>query len=513
MGRAGELVGDALRAGNAQTGGVPLERLACGLVDGSLAEAASSAATLATVEGLRNDSRRCRRGDLFFAVPGTRDDGARYVEQAIERGAVAIVAARDAGIEVESLGVPVLRCRNVREVQARIAHRFHAEPSRALRCFGITGTNGKTTTARLLHSILRSAGHRAAFIGTTGIVHADDRRSANQHTTPGALDLTELLAEERAAGADSVVMEVSSHALVQHRTTGVAFCAALFTQLSREHLDYHGTVERYRDAKSVLFRDLGSDAAAVVNAEDPASWNLLRGCRASVRTFGQVPGASCSARNVRETADGSRFDWCGEFGSFPVRLPLAGRYNRMNALAAGTAALARGIAAEAVQQGLESVSIVEGRLERVPGASDFDVFVDYAHTDDALEKVLRTLRPLTKGRLITVFGCGGDRDRAKRPRMGRVAERLADTVVLTSDNPRSEDPAVIADEVLRGVRRRERVELELDRRQAIECALRRARAGDVVLIAGKGHETGQVVGDRVLPFDDRRVVEEILCRC
>ncbi len=469
-----------------------------------------------TVDSLCTDSRRASPGCLFFAVPGSALDGSSFVAEALERGAAAIVAPRGTALSPELAGrAPLLEVENVRHAKALAAHAFHGHPSTALRCVGVTGTKGKTTTASLLHSILAAAGERPSLLGTIEERIFGHEPRPSEQTTPDPLRLAELLAQARDSGGGAAVMEVSSHALDQERTTGVLFRAGVFTQLAREHLDYHRDVDHYRDSKAKLFEALDLESVAVVNAEDENGLEMVARSRARLVTYGLVPGAHVRAEEVLLDVAGTRFRLVADAASggaqFETSMSLVGRHNLMNALAACATAIGLGVEPAAIARGLADLPIVPGRLERVVAGQEFDVLVDYAHTDDALEKVLRLLRPITRGRLFTVFGCGGDRDGTKRPRMGRVAATLSDLVFVTSDNPRSEDPAQIVRDVVAGVPPGSAVEIELDRRRAIESALAQAKAGDVVLIAGKGHEEWQVVGGQKLPFDDRRVARELLC--
>jgi UDP-N-acetylmuramoyl-L-alanyl-D-glutamate--2,6-diaminopimelate ligase len=385
-----------------------------------------------------------------------------------------------------------------------------------MRLIGITGTNGKTTVAWLLRRILQTAGHRAALLGT---VEYDlvGRRQAARLTTPASLELCRDLAAAREAGATYGVLEVSSHALDQRRTDGLRFTAAVFTNLSGDHLDYHGTPEAYLAAKRRLFEGLDGDAFAVVNRDDPASRSIVAASDAPVRTFGiDSPGLDVSARIQTVDLLGSAFLLKGRSFEVDVKSPLIGRHNVLNILAAAAVAEALGIAPETICEGVAQVSGVPGRLQRAepdpsrPGP--FSVLVDYAHTDDAMRNVLEALRPLTRGRLICVFGCGGDRDRTKRPRMAAVVGRIADIAYVTSDNPRTEDPRRIIDGILPGFGSQPgcRVEVQVDRKSAVEAAISEARSGDTVLIAGKGHENYQLVGGKVLSFDDVEVARRCL---
>jgi UDP-N-acetylmuramoyl-L-alanyl-D-glutamate--2,6-diaminopimelate ligase len=462
------------------------------------------------VSGLCSDSRVTAKGDLFIAGIGTKDDGLQHVEEALARGAVAVLAARrPAGVN----GTACVAVSDVPLAKALIANAFFGQPSRRLDTIGVTGTNGKTTTTFMLRSILTMDGRGTGLIGTLG-AWIGGRHEPLRHTTPDAIELQRLLARMVDENLSTAVMEVSSHALMQRRAHGVAFDAAIFTNLTPDHLDYHGTMEAYAAAKRRLFEDLSSDAVAVLNADDPATRLYRLSTPARVLSFGLDAPADVTARVARLDGDGTRLELIAPelCKPFDLSLRLVGRHNVMNALGAATAALALGLPPSAVATGLESLSSVPGRLEPVCCGQDFRVLVDYAHTPDALEKVLDLLRPLTPGKLRVVFGCGGDRDRGKRPLMGRVVAARADQLYVTSDNPRGEDPEAILDEILDGIPpgRRGAILRQADRREAIARACAECQPGDVLLIAGKGHETTQTIGDRVLPFDDRAVAREIL---
>ena len=462
------------------------------------------------VSGLCSDSRAVVKGDLFIAGIGTRDDGLAHVEEALAKGAVAVLAAR------RPVGINGTACITVGDVplaKALVANAFFGHPSRRLDTIGVTGTNGKTTTTFMLRSILTMDGRGTGLVGTLG-AWIGGRHEPLRHTTPDAIELQRLLARMVDENLSAAVMEVSSHALMQRRAHGIAFDAAIFTNLTPDHLDYHGTMEAYAAAKGRLFEELSESAVAVLNADDPASRLYRLSTPARVLTFGLSTQADVTARISRLDGDGTRLLLVApELGPpIDIHLRLIGRHNVMNALGAATAALALGLPASAVATGLESLPAVPGRLEPVCCGQDFRVLVDYAHTPDALEKVLDLLRPLTLGALRVVFGCGGDRDRTKRPVMGRAVAARADALYVTSDNPRSEDPEAILDEVLAGIplERRGATVREVDRREAIRRACAESRPGDVLLIAGKGHETTQTIGARVLPFDDRAVAREVL---
>lgn len=428
-------------------------------------------------------------GALFCCLRGARVDGHDLAPAAVAAGASAVLCER-----VLPVDVPQVVVRDVRAAMARVAAAFHGHPSRALTVVGVTGTNGKTTTTHMIAAVLAAAGREARVLGTLSGL-------AGPPTTPDAPALQSRLAAFRDEGAEVVAMEVSSHALAQRRVDATRFAVAVFTNLSQDHLEFHGTMEEYFRAKARLFEpDLA--ALAVVNADDDHGRRLLGEAPVPMRAF-----SLADAQDLRVRLTSSEFRWRGA----DVRLPLGGRFNVSNALAAATVAEVLGVDPETVARGLSSVPTIAGRFESVDAGQPFAVIVDYAHTPDGLEQVLQTARAgVGDGRVIIVFGCGGERDRGKRPLMGRVATHLADLAVLTSDNPRSEDPWEILDEVRQGAAPDAALIVEEDRRAAIGVALDAARPGDVVVIAGKGHETGQVVGDRVLPFDDRVVARELL---
>jgi len=468
------------------------------------------------------DSRRVGVGDLFAALPGEKADGARFLTDAAARGAVAVLTPHGLDLRTVTIDMPGLHLvqwthRDARRVVGRAAALVHGRPADALSVVGVTGTNGKTTTAHVLGQLLERAGMRPAVLGTAGHRLAGGTVLPASHTTPDAPDLQRILERHLGAGGASVVMEVSSHALAQERTAGVPFRAGVFTNLSREHLDYHGDMASYARAKERLFEGLAPDAAAILNRDDPA-WERMKDAAersgARVLTYATRCRADLCATRLRAEAGGTRIVLAG-MGVVPteLRLALRGRYNVENALAAAAAALWLGVEPAAILAGLAATRGAPGRLEPVDtDGRGFDVFVDYAHTPDALDRVLRVLREgLTGGRLIAVFGCGGDRDRGKRPLMGRTVAALADVAVVTSDNPRGEDPEGIVGEIVRGMGSSSIENIvEVDRRRAIRRALEIARPGDVVLVAGKGHEELQIVADRELRFDDREVVREVL---
>jgi UDP-N-acetylmuramoyl-L-alanyl-D-glutamate--2,6-diaminopimelate ligase len=457
------------------------------------------------VQSVVHDSRDARPGSLFCCIRGTTHDGHAYAPAAVAAGAVALLVEAFCPVDV-----PQVRVASVRAAVGPVAARFHDHPSRALRVLGVTGTNGKTTTTYLLESVIRAAGGRPGVIGTIETRIGDAARPP-AHTTPEATELQAVFAEMRDAGVTGVAMEVSSHALEQRRVDGTRFAAACFTNLTHEHLDFHGSFDAYRSAKSRLF-DLEFTAHAASNVDDDAGRriaDLARERGLDVATFGLDAHADVAAEHVRFRADGTDLELHDRALGLhaAVHTGLVGPFNVSNVLAAAATARLAGFGFDAVVSGLEAPIDVPGRMERVDAGQEFAVLVDYAHTPDALERVLFAARAMVApgGKLVVVYGCGGDRDRAKRPIMGRVAAATADLAYLTSDNPRSEDPAAIAAEVLAGVPSGAATVVELDRRTAIRDALAVASSGDVVVIAGKGHETGQTAAGVTVPFDDRQI--------
>ncbi len=467
------------------------------------------------VSGLAYDSRKVRPGDLFVAVPGQKQDGRRYVGEAIARGATAVVLEGEDILSGGATGRVLVG--SSREALARLAAAYYGHPSRRLVVVGITGTNGKTTTSLLVDALLRHGGRTTGVIGTIEYRIGADARPAGQ-TTPEAVDLQALMAEMTERGVTAVSMEVSSHALVLHRADGVEFDVAVFTNLTQDHLDFHGTLSSYRAAKSRLFSLLAASRkprrAAVINTDDPAGPTMTAGLDVPRLTFGLAPGAEVTAQRFESAMDGIRMDVQTPRGALQIRSSLVGEHNVMNLLGATAVGLALDMDPHAIAAALSSVSSVPGRFERVEAGQPFLVAVDYAHTPDALDRVLVTARRLVApgARLRVVFGCGGDRDRGKRPLMGGIAARLADQIWVTSDNPRSEQPDAIIAEIVAGIPpgAADRTVTIADRKTAILSALAGAQAGDVVVIAGKGHETYQIVGGEVLPFDDREVARAAL---
>ena len=491
-----------------------------------------------SVTGLHYDSRRIQPGQVFAAVRGEKTDGNQFVSQALEGGAIAVVSeAPPRSIDIASdiasgasdtddphLGVRTppspgrawVQVTDARKALATAAANFYGHPAHALELVGVTGTNGKTTTCFLLDAIFAAAGKKSGLFGTIEYRLAG-RRLPAPNTTPESLDLQAYLAELQAMGATHAALEISSHALALDRVYGCPFRAAVFTNLSRDHLDFHGTLEAYFAEKRKLFTGSGARPPewAILNADDPRTAELRSCGSANVLTYGLGGDAQVRPTGGASGPNAGRFLIDSPWGKLESRSPLLGRPNVYNLLAAAAAALALGFGVEQVERGLADLQAVPGRFEQVQSGQPFLVLVDYAHTDDALRNLLTTARQLINrsGRVITLFGCGGDRDRTKRPLMGQVAGSLSDLVVLTSDNPRSEElRAILADALVGLEQTGARHHTEPDRAQAIKLALREARPGDIVLLAGKGHETYQVIGERALPFDDRAVARQVLQR-
>ncbi|MGN6726002.1 MAG: UDP-N-acetylmuramoyl-L-alanyl-D-glutamate--2,6-diaminopimelate ligase [Tepidisphaeraceae bacterium] len=465
-----------------------------------------------SIAGVQEDSRLVRAGDLFVARPGTHTDGNRFALDAQAKGAVAVAAESP----IEGLSVPLVRVPNAAAAVSHLSNAFAGHPSRMMKVIGVTGTNGKTTTTYLIREILNAARHRCGMIGTVEIDDGDSRFESHM-TTPGAVQVAELLAAMRANHCHACAIETSSHALDQHRVSGVQYAAAGFTNLTGDHLDYHKTMDAYAAAKAKLFTQLPPDAIAVVNADAPAHRQMIQNCEARVVTFGINSQADYRATDYAITANGTSFILTTPDGKTEIALKLVGRHNIENALCAiALCCETFGLSVHQVATALRTAVGAPGRLQPITEDQPFAVLVDYAHTDDALRNVLNALRPLTRGKLRLVFGCGGDRDRTKRPRMAHVAEQFADAIYVTSDNPRTEDPESILREIVSGFTAagRKHVGVEVDRRTAIERALHDARPGDVVLIAGKGHENYQIVGKTKHHFDDveeaRRVLSSVV---
>jgi len=471
------------------------------------------------VAGVEYDSRRVRPGIVFVAMKGETSDGNRFIDQAISAGAVAIVS--DSAVEVPRPAVAWAQVLHGRRALARLSANFYKRPAERIANTGITGTNGKSTTAFLIESILKAAGRKTALVGTIEY-HVAGRTLAAPHTTPESLELNQLLAEGLSKGVTEAVMEVSSHALEQQRVFGIPFDVAVFTNLTRDHLDYHGTMEKYFQSKQALFEGCGTDPprAAVLNVDDEHGRQLEKLSKKKssvVLRYGLMSG-DFHAESVEVTPRGTRFQMITPIGKIAIWSSMIGHVNVYNVLAASAAGYARGCSPDAIAGGIFDLASVPGRFERVDCAQPFTVVVDYAHTDDALRNLTALARDFVaraglKGRVITLFGCGGDRDRAKRPLMGEAAGKGSDFVVLTSDNPRSEDPLAIINDAVVGLQKSgAKYSMEPDRGKAIVVALEYASPGDIVLLAGKGHEKVQITQEGSIPFDDVEVARESLKR-
>ena len=469
------------------------------------------------LHGVAEDSRDVVPGGLFVARSGSECEGIGFIEDALARGAAALLVESQARLDLPEPSPVVIRADDPRGAGARAAHRFHGTPCDHLSVVAITGTNGKTTVAWFVRALLAEVGRRCGLVGT---IEIDDGREklVSALTTPSACVLAEALGRMVGHGCDSVVLEASSHALDQGRLAEVAARIGIFTNLSGDHLDYHGTLETYAAAKARLFRMVSKDGLAIVNVDDPAHARMIRDAKCPVlRCSTRGADADARAQMVEMSRHGSRFRLEGPWGVIESEAAIVGRHNAENLLLAVATVHALGVETERLAAAVGAVEAPPGRLEPVPcQRADFSVFVDYAHTDDALENVLHAARPLVTegGRLAVLFGCGGDRDRTKRPRMAQVANALADRIIVTSDNPRTEDPTSIVEDILEGVSgsNRDAVLIEVDRARAIEAAIDGARSGDVLVIAGKGHEDYQIIGTERRDFDDRLVASAALAR-
>lgn len=464
----------------------------------------------AEIESLAYDSRRVVPSGLFVAIRGHKADGTQYVTEALANGAVAVVSENNLDVGSGAVHIQV-HC--ARRALADIAQAFYGNPSSRMKIVGVTGTNGKTTTAYMIRDLLRAGGFQPGLLGTVAY-ETGDRTIPAARTTPEAPDIHDLFRQMLESGCDSAVMEVSSHAIALKRIHGIHFNIGVFTNLSRDHLDYHEDMENYFDVKSRLFKADGEESAppAVINIDDPWGRKLLdvEAEMGDTVTYGFDEKAMVRAFEVEMDADRTCFCLSSPWGEARIRLQLLGRFNISNALAALAVGGSFGIDLECMAATLENIKAVPGRLEFVPNRRNRKVFVDYAHTDDALRNVLETLRNICRGKLIVVFGCGGNRDRGKRRLMGQAAASLADFTVITSDNPRKEDPAAIVGDIVRGFSGGEAFEVVLDRREAIARGIQKTGRRDILLIAGKGHEAYQELKETIVPFDDRETVREIL---
>ncbi len=465
------------------------------------------------IEDMAYDSRKVKQGSLFVCLHGAHVDGHQYIAQAKQSGAVAVLVDQEIVVPAD---IAVIHVADTRLAMQILAPFFYDYPARKLRLIGVTGTNGKTTTTYLIAGILKAAGYKVGVSGTIQTL-VGDRVLPVKNTTPDVIDLQQILVQMVEAGMDSVVMEVSSHSLAMQRVAGCEFDGAVFTNLTQDHLDYHKTLENYRDAKALLFQSLGMNITkgnkwAVVNVDDGAGQTMLDCASGEVYTYSLQGKGNLQADHIKVAARSSQFTVHSPQGDMTLSLNITGLFNVYNSLAAIGAALAEKIEPDKIKIALEQFTTVPGRFEIVDAGQNFTVIVDYAHTPDGLENILKTAKQIAAGRIITVFGCGGDRDRTKRPIMGKLAAAYSDVVIATSDNPRSEDPLAILKEVEAGILTvltpQKHYEMIPDRRQAIAAALATAQANDIVMIAGKGHETYQILKDKTIDFDDRQVVRE-----
>lgn len=458
------------------------------------------------IEAIACDSKAARKGCLFVAIAGTKLDGHTFVSEAVKKGALCVVIQKDIALDDS---VAKIYVNDSRSALAKIASEFYGRPSEKIKCIGITGTNGKTTISYLMDSILSTAGHKIGVIGTINY-RLGNKSIPATNTTPGPIELQSFLNEMVRNSIDYAVMEVSSHSLDQKRVEAIKYSVAVFTNLTGEHLDYHKTQGNYFNAKAQLFEGLCDDSYAVINLDDEWGKKLLNRSRGKILTYAVKSDSQVRALGVRMSLNGTEFTIDTPKGRTDIRTKLIGTHNVYNIAASVAAGICLGLPLDLIKVGVENLMTVPGRLEAIDCGQPFWVFVDYAHTDDALYNVLRALRPLIQKRIIVLFGCGGERDRTKRPRMGKVASKYADFVVVTSDNPRGEDPKTIAKEIEAGIETKD-YSVILDREEAIKEALSKAGQGDCVILAGKGHEAYQIFKDKTVPFDDREVVRKILC--
>lgn len=471
------------------------------------------------IRGITCDSKAVREGDLFIAVKGSRFNGVDFIDEAIYRGAYAVILEHNNRQAFTfRRGVTYIYIMDSRAGLSRAALIFYGDISKKMHLYGVTGTNGKTTITYLLESLFRAKKEKTGVIGTINY-RFGNRLIPSINTTPGILELYSLLESMRKNGIENCVLEVSSHSLEQGRVDTLSFDAAIFTNLTSEHLDYHTNMENYLSSKMKLFMKLKENGYAVVNKDDPASVKIIKTVekckKAKVITYGIDDSADVSSKDISCSLEGLRFTLCAPGGKrIVIESRLIGRHNIYNILAAAGCAIAMGMEPTDIKAGIEAVSILPGRLERIDCGQDFIVFVDYAHTEDGLKNVLNTLRELKPARILTVFGCGGERDKSKRPKMGEISSRLSDRIFITSDNPRGEDPEEIARQIAGGIcGEKDNYVIEIDRFKAIDAALKEAKKGDMVLVAGKGHEAYQIFRDVTIPFDDREVVRNILKQC
>jgi UDP-N-acetylmuramyl-tripeptide synthetase len=460
------------------------------------------------IRGITCDSKKVSRGFIFVAIKGTHADGHKFIPEALERGAKAVIIQ----YPVSSLQSPEKACflevDDTRRALAKLAVEFYGAPSPRIKVIGITGTNGKTTVSYLIEAILKEANFQPAVIGTINY-RFKDKIFPSKNTTPGPVELQALLADMLKEGIGYAVIEVSSHALQQDRTEGIDFCSAIFTNLSQDHLDYHGTMENYFQAKARLFKNIAPGAFIIINNDDKFAGRIKELVSAQVITYGIKNSADVMAEEIKFNLEHTDFLLVTSKERLILRSKLIGCHNIYNILAAVSWAVKEGIGCSIIKSAIEGFHCVPGRLQKIDFKGDFKVFVDYAHTEDALGNVITALRNLASKGIIVVFGCGGERDKTKRPKMGALVTELADFAIITNDNPRSEDPQGIIEDIKKGIKE-ENFCVVPERREAIKKALNMARTGDIVLIAGKGHEAYQILKDRTVDFDDCQVVKECL---
>ncbi len=458
------------------------------------------------VRGISCNSKNVGENFIFVAVKGSREDGNRFIDEAISKGAKAIIV--QSAKAQTSKKVPFIEVKDVRKALAKLAAEFYGKPSREIKVVGITGTNGKTTVSYLIEALLKEAGATPAVIGTINYRFKDKIIPA-KNTSPGPIELQSFLSDMLKEGINYAIVEVSSHALDQNRIEAIDFHSAIFTNLTQDHLDYHKTLKNYFRAKAKLFKDIDSNAFVIINNDDKYARKLKKITAARIITYGIENNAEVSAKDIRFDYQHTEFCLLSPQGKINLRSQLIGRHNVYNILATVAWAQKEGLDLSIIKSAIERLSFVPGRLERIDFDGNFGVFVDYAHTEDALRNIIQTLRCLSCNRLIVVFGCGGERDRTKRPKMGRVVSELSDFAIITNDNPRSEDPEAIIRDIKRGIRKANFCVIP-ERMEAIKKSLSVAKLGDIVLVAGKGHETYQILKDKILHFDDRQAVRECL---
>ena len=458
------------------------------------------------ITGITNDSRKVRPGYLYVAIKGYKADGHNFIKKSLECGAQAIVSEEKLSLDTS---IPQIVVRNTRKALSSLSCCFYNNPSQKINVVGVTGTNGKTTTTFLTKSIIEKAGYEAGLIGTINYQIGEKMITA-QETTPESVELQRLIAEMVEAKIKFAVMEVSSHSAIQHRIENIDFKTAVFTNITAEHLDYHKTISNYMNAKVELFKNLRKDSFAVLNADDEFSEYFADRTNAKILWYGIKNDADIKAEICRESTSDIMIKLKYSRKEIDMKIPFVGVHNVYNVLAAVASAISLGFELDVIKSGIETAPTVPGRLESVPCNRGFEVVVDYAHTPHALETVLQALRNLVKGRILLVFGCGGDRDKEKRPLMGRIADEKSDIFWLTNDNPRSEDPLNIIDGIKAGIKPGRSFHTQINRHKAIADALSEATDGDLVLVAGKGHEKYQIIKDTITPFDDREVIKAIL---